>query len=165
MLARIKRAVPDARLRLIGRFSDAPLKPRESTSIDLAGSQIPQKRSRPGPPWSYPCTSGPELAARSHMHSVRNALSSRRAWCLRLRREGRSATCFWRSRRKTSPKACIRTIRHPEVAAAMAEEAWQQFLGKWTWEAIRPNVWAAAEDCLESTVTFHRTTVIRYARR
>ncbi len=44
--------------------------------------------------------------------------------------------------------ACIKAIREPEKTAQMAERAWCQYLEKWTWEAIRPRVWAAAEDCL-----------------
>jgi glycosyltransferase involved in cell wall biosynthesis len=44
--------------------------------------------------------------------------------------------------------ACVRVIRQPAEAAAMAERGWQQFLEKWTWEAIRPRIWAAAEHCL-----------------
>ena len=44
--------------------------------------------------------------------------------------------------------ACVRAIRQPSEAAEMAERAWQQFLEKWAWDAIRPRVWAAAEDCL-----------------
>jgi glycosyltransferase involved in cell wall biosynthesis len=46
--------------------------------------------------------------------------------------------------------ACVRTIRCPEEAAAMAERAWSRFLKEWTWEAIRPRVWATAEDCLRA---------------
>jgi hypothetical protein len=44
--------------------------------------------------------------------------------------------------------ACVQAIREPEKTAQMADRAWRQFLDKWTWEAIRPQVWAAAEDCL-----------------
>ena len=44
--------------------------------------------------------------------------------------------------------ACIKAIREPEKAAQMAERAWSQYLEKWTWESIRPRIWAAAEDCL-----------------
>jgi hypothetical protein len=39
-------------------------------------------------------------------------------------------------------------LREPERAAEMADRAWREFLDKWTWDAIRPRVWAAAEDCL-----------------
>jgi len=47
--------------------------------------------------------------------------------------------------------ACIRAIRKPEEAAQVAQRAWIEFLHKWTWDAIRPRVWAAAEDCLRSS--------------
>lgn len=48
--------------------------------------------------------------------------------------------------------ACIRMIREPEMASQMADRAWCQYLEKWTWAAIRPKVWAAAEDCLRRSV-------------
>jgi glycosyltransferase involved in cell wall biosynthesis len=44
--------------------------------------------------------------------------------------------------------ACISLIRDPVMANAMAERAYSAFLEKWTWDAIAPQVWAAAEDCL-----------------
>lgn len=46
--------------------------------------------------------------------------------------------------------ACVRAIREPDAAAAMAERGWQEFLNKWTWDSIRPRVVAAAEDCLRA---------------
>jgi glycosyltransferase involved in cell wall biosynthesis len=49
--------------------------------------------------------------------------------------------------------ACVQAIRQPAEAAAMAERAWQLFLDQWTWEAIKPSIWAAVDDCLrQSTV-------------
>jgi glycosyltransferase involved in cell wall biosynthesis len=47
--------------------------------------------------------------------------------------------------------ACIKAVREPKQAAEMADRAWREFLEKWTWEAVRPRVWAAAEDCLRSS--------------
>lgn len=44
--------------------------------------------------------------------------------------------------------ACVSLIRDPAGAAALAERGYRAFLEKWTWEAIAPSVWAAAEDCL-----------------
>jgi glycosyltransferase involved in cell wall biosynthesis len=52
---------------------------------------------------------------------------------------------------ETFAEACIRMICHPIEANAMANRAWEQFLRKWTWDAIAPRVWAAAEDCLRLT--------------
>ena len=45
-------------------------------------------------------------------------------------------------------EACLTILRNPEQATMMAERAHQKFLEKWTWKAIQPRVWAAAEDCL-----------------
>jgi len=47
--------------------------------------------------------------------------------------------------------ACLRIIRQPEEAAKVAHRAWIEFLRNWTWDAIRPRVWAAVEDCLRSS--------------
>ena len=44
--------------------------------------------------------------------------------------------------------ACVSLIHHPANAAQMAEQAYHAFLQNWTWDAIAPRVWAAAEDCL-----------------
>ncbi len=45
-------------------------------------------------------------------------------------------------------RACIKAICEPEEASRMAQRAWIEFQEKWTWDAIYPRVWAAAEDCL-----------------
>jgi glycosyltransferase involved in cell wall biosynthesis len=44
--------------------------------------------------------------------------------------------------------ACLRLIRQPELGVEMAKKAKRKFLKNWTWESIRPRIWAAAEDCL-----------------
>lgn len=44
--------------------------------------------------------------------------------------------------------ACVDVVRNRAEAEAMAERAWTEFLEKWTWDAIAPRVWAAAEDCM-----------------
>jgi glycosyltransferase involved in cell wall biosynthesis len=44
--------------------------------------------------------------------------------------------------------ACISLIKEPASGATMAERAFAAFLKNWTWDAIAPNVWAAAEDGL-----------------
>ena len=41
-------------------------------------------------------------------------------------------------------RACLEVLQDPDGARAMAERAWQEFLEKWTWEAIEPKVWEAA---------------------
>jgi polysaccharide biosynthesis protein PslH len=44
--------------------------------------------------------------------------------------------------------ACVRVIQQPDEARQMAQRAWRQFLERWTWDAIQPQIWGAAEDCL-----------------
>ena len=44
--------------------------------------------------------------------------------------------------------ACVSLIRDRDSALCMAERAYSAFLDKWTWEAIAPRVWAAADECL-----------------
>jgi hypothetical protein len=40
--------------------------------------------------------------------------------------------------------ACVRLAREPGLGNAVAEHVWQNFLERWTWDAIRPRVIAAA---------------------
>jgi glycosyltransferase involved in cell wall biosynthesis len=49
--------------------------------------------------------------------------------------------------------ACIGLLRDQQGTAAMAERAFSRFLKEWTWDAIAPRVWAAAEDCLRRSET------------
>jgi len=46
--------------------------------------------------------------------------------------------------------ACVRMIRHPEEATAMANRAWSRFLEEWSWEAINPRVWDTVKACLDA---------------
>jgi glycosyltransferase involved in cell wall biosynthesis len=45
--------------------------------------------------------------------------------------------------------ACVSLLRDSSLAAAIAQRAFTSFLEKWTWDAIAPRVWAAAEDALQ----------------
>jgi glycosyltransferase involved in cell wall biosynthesis len=45
-------------------------------------------------------------------------------------------------------QACVSLIRERTAASAMADRAYAAFLQNWTWDAIAPRVWAAAEDAL-----------------
>jgi glycosyltransferase involved in cell wall biosynthesis len=44
--------------------------------------------------------------------------------------------------------ACVKVIREPAFATAMAERAWSAFVSQWTWDAIQPRIHAAAEAAL-----------------
>jgi glycosyltransferase involved in cell wall biosynthesis len=149
---RIKRDVPDARLRLVGRDTDGPSKP-SGPDIDALGwvSDVAPEVAT----WAamiVPIQVGAGTRGKiSHAFSLKCPVVStslgaygydaRNADVMHL---ADSAQAF--------AEACIRVIRDPAAAEAMAERAWQVFLERWTWEAIRPRIWAAAEDCLQRSL-------------
>jgi glycosyltransferase involved in cell wall biosynthesis len=46
--------------------------------------------------------------------------------------------------------ACLKVVRDPESARAIATQAWELFVNNWTWEAIQSKVEAAARECLQN---------------
>ena len=55
-------------------------------------------------------------------------------------------------------RACLEVLEDPDGARTMAERAWQEFLEKWTWEAIEPKLWGAIEAGIASS---RRVSTIR----
>jgi glycosyltransferase involved in cell wall biosynthesis len=147
---RIKREVPDARLRLVGRLSDGPLKPH-GVDIDAFG-WVPDPTDEIAT-WSamvVPVHVGAGTRGKiAHAFSQRCPVVSTSLGAYGYdARDGQEM--FLAESAETFAEACVRTIRQPASAAAMADRAWQQFLDKWTWDAIRPHIWAAAEACLRA---------------
>jgi glycosyltransferase involved in cell wall biosynthesis len=144
----IKRQVPDARLRLVGKDTDGPLKPN-APDVDALG---------------YLADAASEMATWSAMIiPVRQGAGTR----------VKIADAFSRKCPVVSTKlgaygydvqsgrellladkpddfaqACVSLIRNRAASSAIADRAYATFLEKWTWDAIAPKVWAAAEDCL-----------------
>ena len=68
-----------------------------------------------------------------------------------------AANCCWPMIRRISPHGLRFADPGSRIGrSAMAERAYAAFLEKWTWDAIAPKVWAAAEDCLRRN--FNRST-------
>jgi len=144
----IKRAIPDARLRLVGRFSDGPLTP-DGVDIDALGylDDPTQEMST----WSamvVPVQTGAGTRGKiAHAFSVKCPVVSTSLGAYGY--DARNAReIFLADAAAPFAAACVRTITEPHEASAVAERAWQQFLEKWTWDAIRPRIWAAADACL-----------------
>ncbi len=145
---RIKRAFPDARLRLMGRGSD--------------GEHMPK---------------GPDIDGLGWLHTPANEISTWSAMAVPIRvgagtrvkiAQSFSQKCpiisttigaygygavngremFLADSAENFADACITAIRHPDEAARMADRAWMHFLQKWTWDSIYPSIWAAAEGVL-----------------
>jgi glycosyltransferase involved in cell wall biosynthesis len=145
---RIKSEVPDARLRLVGQDSDGPLKPVGQDVDGLGWIVDPSIEMRTWSAMVVPLRVGAGTRIKiAHGFSQKCPVVS-----TTLGAYGYGAVDGKEMRIADSAEAfsaaCVQAIREPEKTAQMADRAWRQFLDKWTWEAIRPQVWAAAEDCL-----------------
>jgi glycosyltransferase involved in cell wall biosynthesis len=144
----IKREIGDAQLRIVGKGSEGELKP---VGPDIDGLGWVPDLANEMASWSLkivPIRSGAGTRIKlaqafsakcpvvstsfgAYGYNVRNGVDILLA---------DSADLF--------AQACIRVVRNPLEAAAIANRAWEEFLRKWTWDAIAPRVWAAAEECL-----------------
>src|SRR3984893_1556242 len=50
-------------------------------------------------------------------------------------------------------RACLKILQDRNLADRMAERGYVRFQNEWSWETIRPRIWAAAEDCLRRTAS------------
>ncbi len=144
----IKRRAPDARLRLVGQDREGFLKPF-GPDIDRLGWL--ENTSDEIKTWSamvVPIRVGAGTRVKiAHGFSQRCPIVSTTFGAYGYGAvNGREM--YLADSAEAFANACIQAIFEPESAAQMAERAWRQFLEKWTWDSIRPLVWAAAEDCL-----------------
>ncbi|MBV8101680.1 MAG: glycosyltransferase family 4 protein [Verrucomicrobia bacterium] len=145
---RVKKEIPDARLRLVGRRSDSSLKP---PGVDIDGLGWVADAAAEISTWSamiVPIQRGAGTRGKiAHGLSLKCPIVS-----TTLGAHGYEFTNSYDGFLADSPadfaNACIRTIRNPEEAAAMADRAWLRFLENWTWDAIKPRIWDAVDDCL-----------------
>ena len=145
---RIKKQIPDARLRLVGKGSDGRFKPAGSDIDALGWVEDPTEEIATWSTMIVPLRTGAGTRVKiadgfSRKCPVVSTSLGAYGYEVRDGRELLLADTV-----EDFANACVRMIREPAEATAMAERAWQQFLEKWTWDAIRPRVWAAAEDCL-----------------
>jgi polysaccharide biosynthesis protein PslH len=145
---RVKAAVPNARLRLVGKGSDCIL--------SLAGPDVDSLGWLPDASdeirtWSAMVV--PIRVGGGTRVKIAQAFSQKcPVISTSLGAYGYGAIngydMFLADTASAFSDACIRAIREPRVATELAERAWCQFLDHWTWDAVRPKVWAAVEDCL-----------------
>jgi glycosyltransferase involved in cell wall biosynthesis len=146
---RIKRQVPGARLRLVGSGSD-------DIHLKAAGSDIDGLGWVPDPTeelqtWSVmvvPILSGAGTRVKiAHGLSRKCPIVSTGLGAFGYGVED-GCEMYIRDSASSFADACVSALTRPEEAAQMAERGWSRFVESWTWEATRPLVWAAAEDCL-----------------
>jgi glycosyltransferase involved in cell wall biosynthesis len=145
---RIRLRVPDARLRLVGPGSDGPLKP-VGAGIDGLG-WLPSL-SNEFKTWRLmivPIRVGGGTRVKiAYAFSQKCPVVSTSLGAFGYHAQS-GREIFLADSPAAFAEACVTLIREPQTAAQMAERAWCQYLDKWTWEAIHPLVWAAAEECM-----------------
>ena len=145
---RIKARVPDARLRLVGRGTDGPLKP---TGPDIDGLGFVPDVNDEIATWSGSVVPI-RLGAGTRIKIAQGFAQKCPLVSTTLGAYGYGAVngreLFLADDPAGFADACIRVIQHPLEARQMAERAWEVFLAKWTWEAIAPRIHTAAEECL-----------------
>lgn len=144
----IKREVADARLRLVGPGSDGTLKP---FGVDIEGLGWLANPADEIKTWSLMVVpirlgGGTRVKIAEGFSQKCPIVSTSFGAQGYLARDGHEM--YLADSAETFARACVRAIREPAKAAQMAERAWAQFREKWSWDAIHPLVWTAAEDCL-----------------
>jgi hypothetical protein len=147
---KIKRESPNARLRLVGRFSDGALAPKGVDIDPLGWIEEPSDEIATWASMVVPLHVGAGTRGKiAHAFSQKCPIVS-----TALGAYGYDAidgdNMFLAESAEAFADACLRTVRQPTVAAAVAERAWQQFVSKWAWDAIRPRVRDAVDDCLRT---------------
>jgi polysaccharide biosynthesis protein PslH len=146
--AQIKRDVPDARLRLVGKDTDGPLKPAGPDVDGLGWLADPSEEIATWSAMIVPIRvgGGTRLKVAEALGRKCPLVSTRLGAFGYDLVDGREILLADSSRAFAG--ASIRVIREPAEATAMAERAWKRFLENWTCDAIAPRIWAAAEYCL-----------------
>jgi glycosyltransferase involved in cell wall biosynthesis len=150
---RVKSAVPDARLRLIGKGSDA-IGTFAGTDVDALGWLAdPAAEIRTWSAMAVPLRIGAGTRLKiAQAFGLKCPVVS-----TTLGAHGYAAVnesdMLLADTAVSFSDACVRAIREPALAAEIAERAWRRYLDHWTWEAVRPRIWAAAEDCLRLGAT------------
>jgi glycosyltransferase involved in cell wall biosynthesis len=146
----VKREIPNARLRLIGKDTDGPLRPN-FPDIDCLGfvedpaSEIASWSAMVVPVLHGAGTRVKIADAFSRKCPVVSTPLGAFGYQVESGRElliAGTASDF--------AAACISLVRHRAAGMEMAERAFRAFLQNWTWDSIAPRVRAAAEEVLRS---------------
>ncbi|HWH61571.1 MAG TPA: glycosyltransferase family 4 protein [Terriglobales bacterium] len=146
---RIKAEAPSTRLRMVGPGSNGPLAPSGQGIEGLGWLADPSAEINSWTAMVVPIRTGAgtrvkiaqALSAKCPIVSTVFGALGYDTGCGHGIILGDSAEAF--------AGACLRLIRDPGEAARLAELGWAAFLRKWTWDAIRPLVREAAQECLK----------------
>lgn len=141
----VKRELPDARLRLVGRGTDGPLKPGGADIDALGWLANPAEEIASWSGMVVPVRLGGGTRVKiAQAFGLKCPVVSTSLGAFGYEvRDGQEL--FLADEPAAFAAACVKTVREQAAAAAMAERAWEKLLANWTWEAIQPRVHAAAK--------------------
>ena len=147
----IKRRIPEARLRLVGRFTDGDLKPAGPDIDALGYLPYPNEEMATWSAMVVPIRAGAGTRGKiAHAFSQKCPVVSTGLGALGYEPIHGREMLLGESGHEFAD-ACILAIQQPLVAAEMAERAWNQFLKSWTWDGIGSQIRRTAEECLAAS--------------
>lgn len=145
---RIKQEIPDARLRIAGKGSDGIMKPA-GPDIDGLG-WVPRLEDEIST-WSamiVPIRVGAGTREKiAYGFSLKCPIISTNLGAFGYKAQNEEDLLLADTPEEFSA-ACIRIIRGNLDVEAMTARAYQKYLQRWSWEAIAPSIWNAANECL-----------------
>jgi glycosyltransferase involved in cell wall biosynthesis len=146
----IKQELPEARLRLVGRGTDGPAKPRV---LDIDGLGWVDNADAEAATWNgmiVPIRQGGGTRVKiAYGFAQRCPVVSTSLGAFGYEVKN-GEELHLADTPEAFAAACVRVVRQSQDSNAMAERAYRKFLDNWTWEAIQPRIWAAAEECLRA---------------
>lgn len=140
----IRRAVPGVRLRLIGRDTDGPLRPKEPEVDALGWVADPAAEIASWSAMIVPILFGGGTRIKiAEAFSRRCPAVSTPTGAFGYTVEDGKQLLLAESG-EAFAQSCIALLRDPSLGEKLANQAWSDFLSTWTWEAISERVKAAA---------------------
>jgi glycosyltransferase involved in cell wall biosynthesis len=149
----VQRAVPGVRFRMIGKDTDGTLKPADAAVDALGFVADPADEIATWSAMVVPIRFGGGTRIKlADAFSRKCAVVSTPFGAYGYNVEHDKQVLLAEDAASFSA-SCIELLRNPPHARRLAETAWQEFLSRWTWDAISPKIWSAAEDCLRRSAT------------
>lgn len=147
----IRRAMPNARLRLIGRDTDGPLRPDDPAVDALGWVADPAAEIASWSAMIVPILFGGGTRikiAEAFSRKCPTVSTTIGAFGYEVKHGEHlliaDSACEYID-------ACISIVRKPELATHLAENAWSAYLEEWTWDAVAAKVRVAANACLATS--------------
>ena len=145
---RVKQQIPRARLRIVGRETDGPLRPQAPDADALGFVADPAEEIATWSAMIVPIRLGAGTRVKiAEAFSRKCPVVSTRLGAYGYEVQN-GQELLLADDPAAFADACVSLARDPQAANAMAERAFAAFLRNWTWDAITPRIHATAEDCL-----------------